>query len=111
MREPHGNANAANERSSRYRVYFIPILIVLGVSLMATAVFGLYVYRKVAVNSARTEAIQKELESEFRQIKNPPNTRVLRYSSTQKIGQAEVSCDYLSSSTYQELRRFYDSEL
>lgn len=91
--------------------YLVPILIGLTLAFVAIVGVGLYAYRNLAVNLQKADAIQKQLESEFRQIKSPPNGRSLRYAATHKNQQAEVSSDYLSSLGYQEIRAFYDPEL
>ena len=63
------------------------------------------------MNGPKADAIQKDIENEFKQIAPPPNSLSIRYGSMHKTHQGDVGSDYRASANYGELRSHYDSEL
>src|SRR5882762_3504331 len=96
----------------------LPRLVIAGILVVIVLAFlvvaGLFVYLlpyDLAMNGPKADAIQKDMENEFKQIAPPSNPLSIRYGSMNKTHQGDVGSDYRSSANYGELRSHYDSEL
>jgi hypothetical protein len=62
-------------------------------------------------NGSKATRVQAELESEYRVIQQLPEAKPKHYHASHKIQQALAGSEYQTSSSYPDIRTYYDSEL
>jgi hypothetical protein len=90
-----------------YNLKQIYTVIVFSIFLILVSIS---IYERISYGE-NADLIQDELINEFNTIKPLPNSISSQYKATHKTTNALVSANYSTNLSYEEIRRYYDSEL